>query len=347
MLPEGSMILYVDSDACTVKAVGIDGGEKITLTTRPPDYDWWGPAFSPEGKKLAFVLNDGNYDLYVMDLDGSGLPMFADAMAFAWSPDSRQLVYQNYDSGTQRGALAIVNADGSGAYTLDYADISICTTCDADIAISWSPDGQWIYAPADLEFPESGPVTPNIFRVDGEEHRQLGKEEVSIFAAAAWSPESQFLALPALDPAGEGCGELHLFGLDGDERTLHAATAYKQGEPGIAPSCFWGDFLWSPDGESILASGYPEGEFAAGEVKYDRILVTSVRSENVGLLEYWPGHPGASLWSPDGSQIVFVSSRDMETHGGSGLLVIMHNDPNSPEFRTLAETARNSPGALF
>ena len=48
-----------------------DGGNVRRLTNHPR-MDYW-PAWSPDGKRIAFTSNrDGNYEIYVMNADGSG-----------------------------------------------------------------------------------------------------------------------------------------------------------------------------------------------------------------------------------------------------------------------------------
>jgi dipeptidyl aminopeptidase/acylaminoacyl peptidase len=349
--PENSdspVILFVTSDPCLVKAVSVTGGDSKTLTTTPPPYDCWRPKFSPDGKKLAFILMDGQFDLYVMNLDGSDLTRVADAVAFAWSPDSSQLVYKANDPETQKGQIEIVNVDGENAHNIGYQDVSICTTCDGDIDLSWSPDGEWIYSPADLDFPNSGPFTANSFKVDGSKHSQLSSKNISIFTAAAWSPDSQWAALP-IPGTGEGCGELQIMSPRGSAQTIQAGNAYKTGEPGMSPSCFTiSSTTWSPDGSTIVASGYPQGNFAAGEILYERIMLVSPKTQSVDILEYWPGHPGSFLWSPDGSNIVFTASPDLASSSSAdGPLVIMKNNLEFAEYIVLNKKVKNSPGAIL
>ena len=66
--------------------------------------DYW-PAWSPDGKRIAFTSNrDGNYEIYVMNADGTGLRNVTqhpgqDNYA-AWSPDGKHLAFLSNRSGS-------------------------------------------------------------------------------------------------------------------------------------------------------------------------------------------------------------------------------------------------------
>jgi len=58
------------------------------------------PAWSPDGRKIAFNSNrDGDYEIYVMNADGSGQRNLTDNASLdalpAWSADGRQLVFES------------------------------------------------------------------------------------------------------------------------------------------------------------------------------------------------------------------------------------------------------------
>jgi tol-pal system beta propeller repeat protein TolB len=99
--------------------------------------DWWQPAFSPDGQRIAFVsARNGNMDIYSMNSDGSDLKQLTDDPARdlspAWSPDNMRLAFVSERRG---GAdIFLMNADGSSPVRL--------TTNGHNPA--WSPDGQQI-----------------------------------------------------------------------------------------------------------------------------------------------------------------------------------------------------------
>ena len=56
------------------------------------------PRWSPDGKRIAFTSNrDGNYEIYVMNADGSGQRNLTQHRAqdnyAAWSPDSKRIAF--------------------------------------------------------------------------------------------------------------------------------------------------------------------------------------------------------------------------------------------------------------
>ena len=72
------------------------------------------PAFSPDGRRIAFVSNrDQDNQIYVMNADGSGQRRLTrrpgNDFAPAWSPDGRRIAFHRVGDG-----IWVMNADGSG-----------------------------------------------------------------------------------------------------------------------------------------------------------------------------------------------------------------------------------------
>jgi Tol biopolymer transport system component len=100
----------------------------------------YAPAFSPNGKRIAFAMTDGassNVWIYVIDADGTGLMQLTSGVEQdlnpSWSPDGSQIAFE---SDRARG-IFIMNADGSGQHALN-ADTEL------NVSPSWSPSANEI-----------------------------------------------------------------------------------------------------------------------------------------------------------------------------------------------------------
>ena len=99
--------------------------------------------FPGENGKIAFVKNIGgvNYDIYVMNSNGSEQTRLTDNPANDfypdWSPDGTKIVFWSDRDGTNNGEIYIMNPDGSEQTRLTD-NPTIDTTPD------WSPNGESI-----------------------------------------------------------------------------------------------------------------------------------------------------------------------------------------------------------
>lgn len=105
------------------------------------------PAVSPDGKRVAMVLDkDGWIELYVSNIDGSGLTRLTTSRAGesspCWSPDGQWIAFATEIGG--RRSLAKVPFSGGALQKIVTGGVSNPTEPD------WSPDGKWIVFTAQM-----------------------------------------------------------------------------------------------------------------------------------------------------------------------------------------------------
>jgi Tol biopolymer transport system component len=173
--PRGDRIAYVEWRGSTTRiietdiyTVATDGTDRRRLTSAAgEDTD---PAWSPDGQLIAFASDRaGNFELYVMNADGSGQRRLTRTRAIAeygpaWSPNGRRIAFWRR---THSDAIATMNANGTDRRRL--------TAPSADAAFpTWSPDGTRIaYVRGSDPFEEAIWV----MSASGRNHRRLVRGE--------------------------------------------------------------------------------------------------------------------------------------------------------------------------
>lgn len=176
-------------DDCAIFVRDPDGSER-RVTANDGDH---GPAWSPDGREIAFVGQD--VGLFAIGVDGAGERRLSGDVAagpLSWSPDGRWVAFRRGEGGTGDPIeLAIVPADGSeGRVLLDGM---------TGFGFAWAPDGQRLAAV--LTTPGAEPDHLLIVNVDGEVERTIATAEPHL-SDVAWSPDGTRLAYGASDLAG-------------------------------------------------------------------------------------------------------------------------------------------------
>ena len=151
-----------------IHLIDVETGNLHKLTTEDGSDAW--PAWSLDGRKIAFYSHRGNReaDIYVMDADGGNQNRLTDRpepdWGVAWSPDGQQIAFVSGIRGRTGGFnIYVMEANGGNIRQL-------VTSVKYDSAPTWSPDGQHIAFSLIDEWPR-GDIY--VIDIDGENRRNL------------------------------------------------------------------------------------------------------------------------------------------------------------------------------
>ena len=107
--PDGKKIAFTPGNS--VYIINADGSNLRKLINDITD-----PAWSPDGKRIAVTFKkDENWEIYVMDIDGTNLIQLTDNPAWdydpTWSPDGEKIAFTSNRDGNNE--IYVMNADGS------------------------------------------------------------------------------------------------------------------------------------------------------------------------------------------------------------------------------------------
>jgi len=259
------------------------------------------------------------------------------ASGAALSPDGQRVVYEvsrtNWKDNAFERDLWI--ADRAGSAHLLTAQVK------SSSGAKWSPDGRWVAFVSDRpgQIAETKADTRQIYVIDptGGEARQVTKLDDGV-DGFEWAPDSKTIAFTTKDPLSkaqkdrmERYGEYTV--IDGDERMTHLWTVDVTAAPVVAPAkeakekssasappfgvpeahrLTEGDgfsvqgFSWSKDGTKVAFAASKDGELKNGGTT--TVYVVTVADKKVTKLVTAPGPNTDPHFSPDGSEVAFVTA---------------------------------------
>jgi Tol biopolymer transport system component len=232
------------------------------------------------------VRNNGNHDIFSMELDGSNQTRLTTSGAYddqpRWSPDSSKIVFMSGRDGNFE--IYTMNPDGT-------AQTRITNNFAADGFPAWSPDGTKIaFVRGDLRNPSTFEIY--VMNADGGNQVRLTNDS-AIDGVPSWSPDGTKIVFMSggssvFDP---NSFEIYTINADGNNRTRLTNNTIVDGQPSF-----------SPDGTKIL--------FASGNALNPsgiEIYVMNSDGSNRVQLTANDVTDGFPAWSFDGSNIVFAS----------------------------------------
>jgi dipeptidyl aminopeptidase/acylaminoacyl peptidase len=241
------------------------------------------------------------------------------------SPDGKRVVYEqsrtNWESNAFETDLWIADTATGERHLLTAV---VKSSNDA----AWSPDGRWIAFLSDRPAPIAGSPADKtqvyVMPADGGEAQQLTKMEKGV-GSFEWAPDSKSMAIAAEAPdtkamkdRKESFGEYHV--LHADYEMVHlwlvslprsdaAGRTVAAGEPKLltsGESFSVGSFKFSPDGKSIAFDAQRDPDLIS--IFSAHIYTVSVADGAIKRIVDTPGPDSDPQWSPDGTQIAYVTS---------------------------------------
>jgi hypothetical protein len=282
------------------------------------------------GGKLVFMANSGG-DIYIINADGSGLRrLVSGGIDPILSPDGRQVAFARWDD-VQRGApgsVWAINADGSGERV-------ILSEANQPKSPTWSPDGTQVA----INMQQGGWTstirkcgTPGEMTPDAIDVKPIF-ESNGAFDKLCWKlPANPFWGLRMINVAAGTFEDLprdtHSYGPTWDPR--NSWRIVYRGDKGLVQldlgksttSAFTDDVddhapVFSPDGSRIAVSYMQHDHWeihvmngdGSGRARLTETPLSVIVDQQLAGLTPRSWNNTAPTWSPDGSQIAFLSDR--------------------------------------
>ncbi|MGL4649957.1 MAG: TolB family protein, partial [Caldilineaceae bacterium] len=280
---------------------------------------------SPLTGKLAFQQSPGGM-IYLYDFATETLRPLTNGFDPAISPDGTQVAFVR-DGG--EAGLYLINSDGSNERRIFDERGSLSSP-------KWSPDGTAIVFARNDEYIECYQVGPRECLVESAALERVPSamldtlpfvKEYQYSLSVVDINGNNFHDLPALKSSRTpdwSAGGVVYQSSAGIQRTTDGADATTQVafEP-LGPT--WQDPDVSPDGSRILYQVKGAAQWDLWVMNADGSGRTGLTRPATTLLETLPSNVAAA-WSPDGSQIVFLSNRTDTNTAGAWRLWVMDAD---------------------
>jgi TolB protein len=274
-------------------------GSGITRLTNGAGSADLGPAWSPDGRRIAFARfttdgpSSGTYDIYTMTADGSGVTRLTDVLPVSssgspyqgddvgaqWSPDGSKIAFWGGSTDAGTGDLFVANADGTGVRRIVEVDYFGVSVPQSD-RVAWSPDG------ARIAFPD-GFGAIDVVNADGSGAARLTSGYDGYDSSPAWSPDGTKIAVQRYTSCTATGGAQPC-----DIPTLYVMLADGSGATRLTEyAAYWP--TWSPDGSKLAFHGRRPGDGDGWD-----IYSVNADGSNVTRLTFTPGWGADAEYQP-------------------------------------------------
>jgi len=296
-----------------------DGSVRVLKTMLEGHVTSAGVSHSSDDRYIAYdhpaKEDPANYDIYLLATDGSGeIPLVehpANDRVLGWAPGGKEILFRrDYQGSWDACIIPVANGKPMGSAKRILSDVG------GIIPLGFTQDASFYFANMTRRFTVE--VAPFDLKT-GKTQEQLSKPFLGSNIQAVWSPDGNYLAFinEQLGIGGSGFYHrpLHILHLKtGEERELAADFEVR------FPS-------WSPDGSSVLITGYDnrksgQKDYNGGVYKIDVqdghvSELVLFPSDQISYMDDWWNNSVAD-WSKDGKAIFYLNRgiirmRDLES----------------------------------